>query len=131
MPYDRQFKREHLQQPTPTVKLVTYSCAPIPMFGCLPVTVSWNEHYVPYCALHCGTALLVMDLINGLCLCFKGSTIQPAAKMNFAYVMSTAPLSRNALGCAKGFMRKVKLSENVPPVRQKRPRRLSIFFRKS
>ncbi|MEQ2172239.1 hypothetical protein GOODEAATRI_019077 [Goodea atripinnis] len=68
-----------------------------------------------------------MDLINGLHLCFQGSSIQSAA-VDSTSVMTIAPLhpvtlapptSDALFGCAKGFVHKVKVSDTVPPVRQK------------
>ena len=108
--FDKHFK--HVNLLPPTVKLVTYSRAPIPVIGCQPVTVSWNDATCQtfLFIVESGTALLGMDLINCLSLCFKGTAVQPAPSMTSAPVMTTAPLPTSTLGCAKGFVHKVKVS---------------------
>lgn len=61
----------------PSVKLVTFSCDPIPVLGCLPVTVTKNDVKckTSIFIVEFGTALLGMDLINGLHLHFGGSSV--------------------------------------------------------
>ena len=70
--------------------------------------------------VECGTALLGMDLINGLHLKFEGSSILPGPAQSSAPVMRlSASVPVTKLGCAKGFVHKVKTSSVVKPVRQK------------
>lgn len=68
--YETHFKKDALLPPS--LKLVTYSCAPIPVLGCLPVTVSKDDITcsTSFFVVESGTALLGMDLINGLHLRF-------------------------------------------------------------
>ncbi|KAL0190178.1 hypothetical protein M9458_012876 [Cirrhinus mrigala] len=116
--YDTHFKKDALQPPL--VRLVTYSRAPIPVLGCLPVTVSKDDFTcsTSFFVVESGTALLGMDLINGLHLRFEGNSILPACTSAPVLRLSTlTPLP--ALGCAKGFVHKVKISSAVAPVRQK------------
>ncbi len=125
--YDTHFREDALQPPS--VRLVTYSRAPIPLLGCLPVTVSKDDITcsTSFFVVESGTALLGMDLINGLHLRFEGNSILPAR--------TSAPVLRlidskllPVLGCAKGFVHKVKISSAVAPVRQKL-RRLPLSVR--
>ncbi|KAF7643882.1 hypothetical protein LDENG_00231620 [Lucifuga dentata] len=67
-----------------------------------------------------------MDLISGLKLHFEGNTILPCSPppppaLPAAPVMrlSTASSPPDVIGCAKGFIHRVKISETVTPVRQK------------
>ncbi len=76
--YDTHFRKDAFQPPS--VRLVTYSHAPIPKLGCLPVTVSKDEISCStlFFVIESGTTLLGMDLINGLHLHFEGNLILPA-----------------------------------------------------
>ncbi|KAI2660383.1 Transposon Ty3-G Gag-Pol polyprotein [Labeo rohita] len=123
--YDTHFKNDALQPPL--VRLVTYSRAPIPVLGCLPVTVSKDDFTcsTSFFVVESGTALLGMDLINELHLRFEGNSILPAHTSAPVLRLSTlTPLP--ALGCAKGFVHKVKISSAVAPVRQKLRRSLPL-----
>ncbi len=116
--YDTHFRKDALQPPS--VRLVTYSRAPIPVLGCLPVTVSKDDITcsTSFFVVESGTALLGMDLINGLHLRFEGNSILPArTSAPVLRLIDSKPLP--ALGCAKGFVHKVKISSAVAPVRQK------------
>lgn len=74
--YEKHFKQDSLLPPS--VKLATYSRDPIPVLGCLPVIVTKDDIdcNTSVFIVECGTALLGMDLINGLHLRFEGSSIQ-------------------------------------------------------
>ncbi len=118
--YETYFKKDSLL--LPSVKLVTYSRDPIPVLGCLTVTVTKNDVNceTSIFIVESGTALLGMDLINGLHLHFGGSSIPTKSAQPPAYVMGlSASVPVVKLGCAKGFLHKVKISSNVAPVRQK------------
>lgn len=125
--YDTHFKKDVLLPPS--LKLVTYSRAPIPVLGCLPVTVSKDDITcsTSFFVVESGTALLGMDLINGLRLRFKGNSILPEQSSSPVLRLSALTPSA-ALGCAKGFVHKVKTSPAVAPVRQKL-RRLPLSVR--
>lgn len=129
--YEAKFSQDTLQPPT--ANLVTYSRSPIPVLGCLPVLVSRNDASCPtkLFVVGSGTALLGMDLIKGLELCFNGSTIQgehrPTALAPVMDLSTTPPLP-SGYGCAKQFVHKVKVSSAVTPVRQKL-RRLPLSVR--
>ncbi len=125
--YDTHFRKDALQPPS--VRLVTYSRAPIPVLGCLPVTVSKDDITcsTSFFVVESGTALLGMDLINGLHLRFEGNSILPArTSAPVLRLIDSKPLP--ALGCAKGFVHKVKISSAVALVRQKL-RRLPLSVR--
>ncbi len=109
--YDTNFRKDALQ-PRP-VRLVTYSRAPIPVLGCLPVTVPKDDFTcsTSFFVVESGTALLGMDLINGLHLRFEG-TSAPVLQLS-----ASTPLP--ALGCTKGFVHKVKILSAVASVHQK------------
>ncbi len=133
--YEASFNSVPLQ--TPTARLVTYSRAPIPVLGCLPVTVSRDAVTcsAKLFIVDSGTALLGMDLVKGLRLRFEGQRLLPSlptteSEISSAAVMclSESAATSNALGCAKGFIHKVKLFGNVAPVRQKL-RRLPLSVR--
>ncbi len=114
------FKKDSLLPPS--VKLVTYSRDSIPVLGRLPVTVTKNDVNceTSIFIVESGTALLGMDLINGLHLHFGGSSILTKSAQSPVYVMglsASVPVAK--LGCAKGFLHKVKISSNVAPVCQK------------
>ncbi len=104
----------HALQP-PSIRLLTYSRAPIPVLGCLPITVSKDDisYSTSFFVVESGTALLGMDLINGLHLRFEGNSILPECTSAPVLRLSDSkPLP--ALGCAK-----VTISSDVAPVRQK------------
>ncbi len=127
--YEKYFKKDSLLPPS--VKWVTYSRDPIPVLGCLPVTVTKNDVNckTSIFIVESGTALLGMDLINGLHLHFGGSSIPKKSAQPPAHVMGlSASVPGAKLGCAKGFLHKVKISSNVAPVRQKL-RRLPLSVR--
>ncbi len=118
--YKTYFKKDSLLPPS--VKLVTYSRDSIPVLGRLPVTVTKNDVNceTSIFIVESGTALLGMDLINGLHLHFGGSSILTKSAQSPVYVMglsASVPVAK--LGCAKGFLHKVKISSNVAPVRPK------------
>ncbi len=116
--YDTHFRKDALQPPS--VRLVTYSRAPIPILGCLPVTVSKDDFTcsMSFFVVESGTALLGMDLINGLHLRFEGNSILPA-RTSAPVLQLSALTPLPALGCTKGFVHKVKILSAVAPVRQK------------
>ncbi len=76
--YEASFNSVPLQ--TPTARLVTYSRAPIPVLGCLPITLS---RAAVTCStklfiVDSGTALLGMDLVKGQRLRFEGQHLLPS-----------------------------------------------------
>lgn len=61
-----------------------------------------------------------MDLINGLHLHFGGFSVPIKSAQPPVHVMGlSASVPVDKLGCAKGFLHKVKISSNVAPLRQK------------
>lgn len=133
--FDANFSSVPLQPPT--ANLVTYSQTLIPVLGCLPATVSRDDVTcsAKLYIVDSGTALLGMDLIKGLRLHFEGQRLLPAlahaksqASSSAVMCLSKSASPQCALGCAKGFVHKVKLSNNAVPVRQKL-RRLPLSIR--
>nr|XP_055067975.1 uncharacterized protein K02A2.6-like [Misgurnus anguillicaudatus] len=133
--YDANFSSVPLQ--SPTANLVTYSRAPIPVLGCLPATVSRDDVTcsAKFYIVDSGTALLGMDLIKGLRLRFEGQRLLPAlthakpqASSSAVRCLTKTASPQRTLGCAKGFVHKVKLAGNTVPVRQKL-RRLPLSVR--
>lgn len=116
--YEKHFIKDSLLPPS--VKLVTYSRDPIPVLGCLRVMVTKDNVSckTSIFIVECGSALLGMDLIKGLHVRFEGSSILSTASVSPVMGLSASgPVSK--LGCAKGYLHKVKISSNVTPVCQK------------
>ncbi|KAJ8356711.1 hypothetical protein SKAU_G00195050 [Synaphobranchus kaupii] len=128
---------EHLRESKltkPSMRLVTYAKTPIPVLGCLPVTVSKDDVTVSatFFIVETGTPLMGMDLVTGLRLRIEGATVLPSAPASAAPVLhlssATASSPPPAIGCAKNFIHRVKVSRTVTPVRQKL-RRLPLSVR--
>ncbi|KAJ8362815.1 hypothetical protein SKAU_G00116460 [Synaphobranchus kaupii] len=133
----RRIYEEHLRESKltkPSVHLVTYAKTPIPVLGCLPVTVSKDDVTVSatFFIVETGTPLMGMDLVTGLRLRIEGATVLPSAPASAAPVLhlssATASSPPPAIGCAKNFIHRVKVSRTVTPVRQKL-RRLPLSVR--
>lgn len=80
-----------------------------------------RKHFLFHHNIESGTALLGMDLIKVLQLCFNATTADdtPGPNITFTSVMSVAPVLPLIWGCAKRFVHKVKISDSVGPVRKK------------
>ncbi|KAI4894806.1 hypothetical protein NFI96_001731 [Prochilodus magdalenae] len=119
----------------PKARLVTYSRDPIAVLGCLPATVSIANVScsADIFIVKFGSQLLGLDL-KGLHLRIEGQRAVPSTPASVSQgpalvgQLSTPSLLSGILGCAKGFVHKVKLSESVVPVRQKL-RRLPLSVR--
>lgn len=72
-----------------------------------------------------GSTLLGLDLIKALNYQFAGRTVGTIPP---APVYETDKESSSAIGCVKGFIHKVQVNPNVPPVQQKL-RRLLLCVR--
>lgn len=71
--------------------------------------------FSPLSCKESGTALLGVDLIKGLQLCFNGATSSTIPMMS---LFPTSPL-QSIVGCAKQFVHKVMVSHAVTPVQQR------------
>ena len=117
---EKYFKGVTLQPPA--ARLVTYSQTPIKVLGCMPATVVRDNDAckVNFYVTDNGTPLMGMDLITALKLRIEGCTLLSASPASRPVMqLATASKDSPAMGCAKGFMHKVKISESASPVRQK------------
>ncbi|GAA6098722.1 ankyrin-3-like isoform X1 [Tachysurus ichikawai] len=108
----------HIPFKKPTVRLVTYMKEPIPVLGCLHLTVTYCNHstQTDFYIVCNGTSLLGMDLFTALHLQIQDGHIEPPAS---PAEDRTAVNNTEALGIATGFTHKVKMRSDVPPVQQK------------
>lgn len=124
--YKEHFRTAPLHQSS--VRLVTYSKTPINVLGCMQATVHMNGIKSParFYVVESGNALMGRDLISSLHLHIEGNNVYlpsslpscPSPSVSVGY-LTTQSTSSAILGCAMGFMHKVKLSPAAVPVRQK------------
>uniref|UniRef100_A0A3B3T9U7 Gypsy retrotransposon integrase-like protein 1 n=1 Tax=Paramormyrops kingsleyae TaxID=1676925 RepID=A0A3B3T9U7_9TELE len=109
----------------PNVQLVTYMKKPIPVVGCLSLTVTYQTQYAQadVYIVQAGTPLLGMDLFTALKLEIRDGCIAPPAGDIQRTVCDV-----DTAGLAVGFVHKVKVRSDVPPVQQKL-RRLPFAIR--
>ncbi|XP_023806938.1 uncharacterized protein K02A2.6-like [Oryzias latipes] len=124
--YEEKFKGAPLHQPT--VQLVTYSRTSIPVIGCMEAIVHIQNLEKPatFHIVDSGTALMGRDLIAAFNLRIEGNaaylpsthflSLPSAALMECSVSQPAAPAT---LGCAVGFIHKVKVLQTAVPVRQK------------
>ncbi|KAL7861715.1 hypothetical protein SRHO_G00131560 [Serrasalmus rhombeus] len=111
---------------TPKVRLVTYMKRRIPVLGCIILSVTCSAHctQVDFYIVEKGTPLLGMDLFTALQLEIRDGCVMPSAGCTAAVDFT------DACGVAEGFVHKVKLRSDVPPLQQKL-RRLPFAVRDS
>ncbi len=111
--------RQHFSYMSLTVadfQLVTYLKKTIPVLGCLAFTVSYQSHHAQasFYIVPGGTPLLGMDLFTALHLDIRNGSIASSEGNGQVAVNYTEPL-----GLAAGFVHKVNVRSDVPPVQQK------------
>ena len=114
--YNEHFKNAPLSQPD--LRLVTYLKEPIPVLGCLALTVTHDRHVSQgtFFIVPSGTPLLGMDLFTALHM-----------EIRDGHIATTTPTVQNSpvdnvtesLGVADGFVHKVKTRSDVQPIQQK------------
>ncbi|KAL7879761.1 hypothetical protein SRHO_G00020150 [Serrasalmus rhombeus] len=109
-----------------TFRLVTYMKRRIPVLGCIILSVTCSAHctQVDFYIVEKGTPLLGMDLFTALQLEIRDGCVMPSAGWTAAVDFT------DACGVAEGFVHKVKLRSDVPPLQQKL-RRLPFAVRDS
>lgn len=133
--FRRHFAHRFTLVPPPTA-LVDYSRRKINVKGCFEAVVNYEDkqHAVHFFVVPRGTTLLGLDAIQGLSIHIEGGTLS-------CYETSCAPsilpnslarefteLFSTELGLAKGFIHKVKVRQDFPPVTAKL-RRLPLAVR--
>ncbi len=100
----------------PDVQLVTYLNKTIPVLGCLAFTVIYQSHHAQasFYIVPGGTPLLGMDLFTALHLDIRNGYIASSEGNGQVAVNYTEPL-----GSSAGFLHKVNVRSDVPPVQQK------------
>lgn len=88
----------------------------IPVVGCLAIAVSYQCHraQASFYVVPGGTPLLGMDLFNALHLEIRNGSVVSSAENSQVAVNLTKPL-----GVAAGFVHKVNVRSDVPPIQQK------------
>ncbi len=106
----------------PDVQLVTYMKKTIPVLGGLAIAVSYHFHHAQasFHIIPGGIPLLGMDLFSALHLDIRNGSVASSAGNGQVAVNFTEPL-----GLAAGFVHKVNVHSDVPPVQQKLRRLLS------
>lgn len=124
--YEDHFRGAPLCQSS--VRLVTYSKTPINVLGRMKATVRMDgiEGVANFYVVDNGTALMGRDLISALHLRIEGNTVHspmaslyPLPSTAAVASLTTQSVSPTTLGCAKGFMHKVKIAPTAVPVHQK------------
>lgn len=102
----------------PKVRLVTYSKDKISVLGCMPALVMLGKvtTSATFYIVQAGSVLLGLDLIKALNYQFAERTVGTIPP---APVYETDKESSSAIGCVKGFIHKVQVNPNFPPVQQK------------
>ncbi|CAM4577627.1 unnamed protein product [Lepidochelys kempii] len=120
----------------PKLHLVCYLKNHIPVHGCLPVIVTFGDCCVTaeFYIVHKGTPFLGGDLLAALNLRVVNGRIdlpqQSTLAVHTPVSAGTQHQVEEKLGCAYGFLHKVKMWNNVMPVRQKL-RRLPFSVREA
>ncbi|KAI2664188.1 hypothetical protein H4Q32_002328 [Labeo rohita] len=115
--YKQHFSSSPLR--SPQVKLVTYSEAALPVLGCLSAHVYYGDAVTStnIYVVEKGTPILGMDLVAGLNIHIAGKKlISPPSP---TVVRQVTAATTEGIGCAKGFVHRVKVRESVQPVQQK------------
>ncbi|KAL1254359.1 hypothetical protein QQF64_016588 [Cirrhinus molitorella] len=100
----------------PNVHLVTYMKKTIPILGCVAIAVSHQSRHVQasFYVVPGETPLLGMDLFTALHLDIRNGSVASSADTGQIAANFTEPL-----GLAAGFVHKVNVRPDVPPVQQK------------
>lgn len=111
--YKQHFSSSPLQ--SPQVKLVTYSKVALPILACLSAHVNYGDAVASTSIyiVEKGTSVLGMDLVAGLNIHIAGNELIGPPSPTIVQQVTAA--TTEGIGCAKGFVHRVKVRESVQP----------------